>query len=107
MGPLTTKSRLAKEITEKMLQEMKFKIGVKLHYDTHHIISEKRLQASFSTYEHQEDPLLEKIANKETWEHVKDILVSSGQLEALSSSITIPTPTKNETEYRMYTRGPC
>ena len=47
-----------------MLQEMKFKTRIKFHYDPYHIISEKRLQARLSVYEHQEDKLLKKIIIK-------------------------------------------
>ena len=41
VGPLTTKSRTAKEITQEILKEMNFQVGTKMHYDPNNVISEK------------------------------------------------------------------
>lgn len=45
--------------------------------------------------------MLEKTANKETWEQVKEILISSKKLETLSSTILIQNLIKNEAGFKM------
>lgn len=81
IGQFTTNSRTAREMIVELLKYMKIQTRVKMHYNPYHIISEKRLQAKFSTYKHQGDQLLEKIDNKDTYEQVKEILIISGKIE--------------------------
>ena len=55
---------------------MKFQLDENMNYNPYHIISKKRLQSKFSTYENQEDSELERTSNKYSWEQVKDILIN-------------------------------
>ena len=71
MGPLTAKSMTTIEIIEEFIKEMKFQVVTKMHYNPHHVISEKRLLSNISTYQDQENQLLEKTSNKFTWDEVK------------------------------------
>ena len=54
IGPFTAKSKTRRDIFEE-LKEMKFKVGVKMHYDPHHIILERRVQEKFLAYENEEN----------------------------------------------------
>jgi hypothetical protein len=96
--PFKPKRKIEREITEELFQEMKLQVGVKIHYEPYHIILEKRIQANFSTYENQENQLLSKITIKDTWEKVKEILISYWKIEQLGkfySTLVFPTPSKN------------
>ena len=52
MGPFTTKSEATREFTEEFLREMKFQVGTKIRIHPRHVILKKRLQETFSAYEH-------------------------------------------------------
>lgn len=90
IGPFSAKNRKARDITDDLLKNMKFQKGKKMHYDPYHVILEKREKIRISIYEHQADPELEKVANLESWEQVKKILINSRHVEKMELVISTP-----------------
>ena len=64
--PFTIKSKSGISIVEGLLGAMNFRKGQKENYDPHHVVSEKRKKNRSSPYQHQPNPILEKIENKES-----------------------------------------
>jgi hypothetical protein len=104
VGPFTIKSKSAISIVEGLLGEMNFRKGHKENYDPHHVVYEKRKHLRSAPYQHQPNPILDKIENQESREEVKPFLVipkQTGEQEENPPSIMQTPLNKNETNKRI------
>ena len=63
MGPFVVNNRQAIGEVHKFLEGMNLQLGEKLAYESHHIISNRRVKNSYAPYVHEAWPNVEKLAN--------------------------------------------
>lgn len=78
------KLRDAQSIAENMLTQLDLQKGQKWIYDPHQVISKKRQESKASAYNHEPNEYLQRAANLETWEQVKEVLHEGDQQQERS-----------------------
>ena len=85
VGPFLVKQRTVLKVVESLLRRMGFEQASACNYDPHGIIYSKIIGKDKDKYRHQPSAFLQGIANKESYEEVRD-LAMLGHFEASQQS---------------------
>ena len=89
------KTRSALAYVEGILRSVDLRKAPNMRYDPHGILSRIRVNMRLSTYNHEKYEILEKVANLETWEQVRQAL-PEGYSQQLALTTIVATQSENK-----------